>query len=120
MPTYYRPKVAHIEPGGADPGGLVPAAAAIAAAAAVVVFIIAHLVLLAVVAGVFVAVMAAVAVAFRKAASARKWAEYRYPEPPVRVTAARPAQALPAPPPAIEAPGAIRPAVIPGSAEHVR
>lgn len=106
MPTYIRPKLAHVDPGGADWGGLVLIAAGIATAAALVAFILAHLVLLAAAAGVFAVVMGAVIVAFRRAASPRRWAEYRYPEPTVRIGEPGTAQAISAPRPrAIEAPG---------------
>jgi hypothetical protein len=57
MPTYFRPARVDITEGG---GGLVLIAAGVAAAAAVVAFIAAHIVLLAVCAAVFVAVMGGV------------------------------------------------------------
>jgi hypothetical protein len=101
VPTYYRPKMAHVEPGGADIGGLVLIAAVLGAAAAVALFIAAHLVYFAVCAAVFAAVMGAVIVVFRRAASPRRWAEYRYPEPTVRIEAPEPVQAITAPPLAI-------------------
>ena len=108
VPTYIRPKLAHVDPGGTDWGGLVLIAAAIAAVGGLVLFIAAHLVLLAACTGAFVAVMSAVIVVFRRAASPRRWAEYRYPKPPVTIPAPRPARALPAPRPrAIEAPRAV-------------
>ena len=75
------------------------------AAAAVVAFIAAHIVLLAVCAGVFTAVMGGVAVWFRWAASPQRLRAHYCPRPTVRMPAARPAQAIPAPRPlAIEAP----------------
>ena len=109
MPTYIRPRVAHIDPGGADVGGLVLIGAAIGAAAAVILFALAHLVLLAVVAGVFIAVMGAVVVVFRRAASPRRWREYRYPKPTVRIERPRAAGELSAPPLAISRPADSRP-----------
>jgi len=118
VPTYIRPKLAHVDPGGTDWGGLVLIAAAIAAVGGLVLFIAAHLVLLAVCAGVFIAVMSAVIVMFRRAASPRRWAEYRYPEPTVRIPPARPAQAILAPPLAIE-PARILPAQ-PGEVNRTR
>jgi hypothetical protein len=118
MPTYYRPKVAHVDPGGADVGSLVLIAAAIATAAAVVLFVLAHLVLLAVCAAAFVAVIGGLCVVFRRAASPRRWREYRYPRPTVRVEAARAAQAIAAPPRAIEAPRAGPAGAAPAISDH--
>ena len=113
MPTYIQPKVAHVDPGGADVGGLVLIAAAVGTAAAVVVFVLAHLALLAVCAAVFIAVIGGLGVAFRRAASPRRWREYRYPQPSVTIPPAGPAQAISAPPRAIEAPR-----IIPAPAEQ--
>ena len=96
MPTYIRPARVDITDGGGG-GGLVPIAAAVLAAAAVVAFIAAHVVLLAVCAAVFVAVMGSVALWFRWAASPQRLRAHYHPRPTVRVPAARPGQALPAP-----------------------
>jgi hypothetical protein len=112
VPTYYRPRVAHIEPGGASIGGLVLIAAGLGVAAAVVLFVFAHLVLLAVCAAVFAAVMGAVIAVMRRAASPRRWAEHRYPKPTVRIPAAESARELSAPPLAIE-PARVLPALWP-------
>ena len=71
MPTYIKPKLAHVEPGGADWGAVALAGAGVVAAAAVAAFIFAHLVLLAVCLGVFVAVMGGLVVAMRVAVSGR-------------------------------------------------
>jgi hypothetical protein len=105
VPTYYRPKLAHVDRGGADVGRLVLIAAGIAAAAAVVAFVAAHAVLLAAAAGVFVAVIGGLAAWFRWAASPQRLRARYCLRPAVRVPAARPPQAIPAPRPrAIEAP----------------
>lgn len=104
MPTYYRPKVAYIDPGGRGTGALVLIAAVLAAAAAVVAFIVGHPELLAVCAAVFVTVMGGIIAAMRWVASParlRRQLHPRYTAPPI---AARPAQALPAARRAIEAP----------------
>lgn len=71
MPTYIKPKMAHVEPGGADWGGLVLIGAGVLAAAALVAFIVAHLVLLAVCLGVFIVTMGGLVVAMRMAVSGR-------------------------------------------------
>lgn len=69
MPTYYRPRVAHIDPGGADVGGLLALAAAAVAIGAVVLFVFAHLLLLAVCAAVFVTAIGGFAVWTRRFAT---------------------------------------------------
>src|SRR5258707_796233 len=63
MPTYYRPRIAHVDPGGADVGGLV---LVVAAVAGVVAFVLAHLVVVAVCVGVLVAVPVGSALAMRR------------------------------------------------------
>ena len=96
MPTYIRPARVDITVGGGG-GGLLAVAAAVLAAAAVVAFIAAHVVLLAVCAAVFVAVMGSVAVWFRWAASPQRLRARYYPPPTVRVLPADPSRPLSAP-----------------------
>jgi len=103
MPSYIRPARVDVTEGGT--GGLVFIAAAIATAAAVVLFVLAHLVLLAVCAGVFVTVMGAVLTAMQWAASPRRLRQHLHPRYTASVPARRPARVLPAPRPRpIEAP----------------
>jgi hypothetical protein len=91
MPTYFRPARVDITEGG---GGLVLIAAGVAAAAAVVAFIAAHIVLLAVCAAVFVAVMGGVAAWMRWAASPARLRRHLYPKGTGTAIPARPAQGL--------------------------
>ena len=92
MPTYIRPARVDITEGGGR-GGLVLIAAGVVAAAAVVAFVAAHIVLLAVCAGVFVAVMGGVAVWFRWAASPQRLRAHYHPRPTVRVLPGKPVPA---------------------------
>ena len=105
MPTYHRPKVAYIDPGGRDVGALVLLAAAAVAAFAVATFVLAHLVLLAAAAATFVVVMGGVIAAMRWVASPRRLRQQHYGRATVRVLPSRPSQGIPAARPrAIEAP----------------
>jgi hypothetical protein len=97
MPTYIRPARVDITESGGR-GGLVLIAAGVA-------FIAAHIVLLAVCAAVFTAVMGSVAAWFRWAASPQRLRAHYHPRPTVRVLPANPSQPLSAPQArAIEAP----------------
>lgn len=70
MPTYIRP--ARVDTTECGTGGLVPVVLGVVAAAAVVAFIVVHLELLAVCAGIWLGVMGCVAAWFRWAASPRR------------------------------------------------
>jgi hypothetical protein len=96
MPTYMRPARVDITEGGGR-GGLVLIAAGVVAAAAVVAFIAAHIVLLAVCAAVFTAVMGSVAVWFRWLSSPRRLQQH-LPAIRASVAAARAAQPISAAP----------------------
>lgn len=109
MPVYVRPKLAVIEESGSGLGVLALILGAVVAAAAVAAFIAAHLVLLAVVAVAFAAVMTGMAVAMRRAASPRRLRQHL----PARYTAtAAPARAS-------EAISAPRPRAIAAPVQHV-
>lgn len=66
MPTYYRPRMAHVDPGGPDWGALALIAAGVAAAAAVVAFALAHLILIAAAVAVLAAVPIGTAMVMRR------------------------------------------------------
>jgi hypothetical protein len=92
MPTYIRPARVDITEGSSGIGGLVLIAAAVGAVAAVVAFIAAHIVLLAVCAGAFVAVMGGLAVWFRWLSSPRRLQQHL---PAIRASVAAPRAAQP-------------------------
>jgi hypothetical protein len=111
MPVYHRPRQAIITEDGGGGQGLILLLALggmVLVVASLAMFILAHLALLAVCAAVFVGVIGGLAVVFRQAASPRRWREYRYPRPTVRLTEAEAARVISAPQlRAIEAPRAV-------------
>ena len=94
MPTYIRP--ARVDTTECGTGGLVPVVLGVVAAAAVVAFIVVHLELLAVCAGIWLGVMGCVAAWFRWAASPRRL-QAHLQRPVVRALPRSAAQAFPEP-----------------------
>jgi hypothetical protein len=96
MPTYIRPARVEITEGGGL-SGLVLILVTAGAVGAVVLFIAAHIELLAVCVCAFVTVMGGLAAWSRWLASPKRFRQRHYPGPAVRIDAARLVQALSAP-----------------------